>query len=188
MTELDGINLNIIWIHQKCQRHIFMKVLRRCAHVSWEQRRLQMYGLQLDTSRKIKVDNLSASEKSSTSSNISWENLLAGLLSSTGAKVPSFFSTIRAFVFIWLGWWAVDFAPFKVGSIFPVWLMSLLLLLSNPAFSCCHCLLAAVSSSFSSWKFAVSNCCLVSYFLLRSTVIHFAGAPLVDFNMLSARM
>lgn len=34
------------------------------------------------------------------------------------------------------------FCTFKAGSIFPVWLM-FLLLLSNPASSCCHCLLAA---------------------------------------------
>lgn len=156
MTELDGICLNIIWIHQKCRRHIFMKVLRWRAPVSGENRCLQMYRLQLDASRKIKVENLSASEKSSMSSNISWEC----------SNDPSFLYTICAFVLIWFGWWAVDFAPSKQAPYFPC----------DWCFSCScrtqrlHAVIVCLLHSFKLVQF-LENCCEWVLFVIFSATV-----------------
>lgn len=117
-----------------------MKALSWRTRVSGEQRRLQMYWVQLDASRKIKVDNLSASEKSSTSSNISWESC-RGPAVIHWRKCPFIFFMCVCVNMIWLMSWR--FCTFKVGSIFHVSLTFLLLLLSNPASSGCHCLLSA---------------------------------------------
>lgn len=103
-----------------------------------------MYRLRLDVLRKIKADSLSASEKSSTSSHISWESS-GGRAVIRRCKCPFIFHffpnrmcvCVNA---IWL--MSCWFCTFKEASILPVWLM-LLPLVSNAPSLCCRRLLAA---------------------------------------------
>lgn len=102
MTELDGIHLNIIWIHQKCRHHTFTKALTWWI-VSLESKDVfKCIDCSLTYWGKSKLTTFQR-VKSHPRAVMSPGNLLEGVLSSTGANVPSFFSHMCLCVnVIWL--------------------------------------------------------------------------------------